>query len=64
MFVLLLRPLTTLCVDPTTKRVGFPLPYPRLPVMDRADLDRLLQLLATVDGSDLHIKAGPLPASG
>jgi twitching motility protein PilT len=29
--------------------------------MDRADLDRLLHLLAEVDGSDLHVKAGAPP---
>jgi twitching motility protein PilT len=29
--------------------------------MDRGDLDRLLQLLSELDGSDLHIKAGAAP---
>ncbi len=29
--------------------------------MDRSDLDRLLRILADVDGSDLHIKAGRSP---
>lgn len=29
--------------------------------MDRSDLDRLLHLLAEVDGSDLHVKAGAPP---
>lgn len=29
--------------------------------MDRGDLDRLLQLVADLDGSDLHIKAGAPP---
>jgi twitching motility protein PilT len=29
--------------------------------MDRGDLDRLLQLLSELDGSDLHIKAGAPP---
>ncbi len=29
--------------------------------MDRGDLDRLLQVLAELDGSDLHIKAGAPP---
>ena len=30
-------------------------------VVDRADLDRLLVILAELDGSDLHIKAGAPP---
>ena len=29
--------------------------------MDRGDLDRILELLAELDGSDLHIKAGAPP---
>ncbi|HYA67682.1 MAG TPA: twitching motility protein PilT, partial [Acidimicrobiales bacterium] len=29
--------------------------------MNRDDLDRLLRMLADVDGSDLHIKAGASP---
>ena len=32
-----------------------------MPVMNRDDLDRLLKLLADLDGSDLHIKAGSRP---
>ena len=30
-------------------------------LVDKADLDRILVLLAEVDGSDLHIKAGAPP---
>ncbi len=32
-----------------------------MPLMDRGDLDRLLIMLAELDGSDLHLKAGAPP---
>ncbi len=56
---------STRSLDPTRSVVRSSLcarrGHRRMAIVDQADLDRLLVMLAELDGSDLHIKAGAPP---